>query len=212
MPDFINGQAYRLALDAVNATQRADANKIAWSLGQTDRRFVNKRTGGMLKTPRRVYGSSAASLNLYRIVNWRRARTNKAGIAGAEMSAAARRMRAAALRSTAFIASGWLWAIKRLAVATRDKKGQVRFPLKLSGQPKGWARVATFTLNGVVACEIGNTSLLEISKARTGLRPGNPMPIAERGMAIARHMTASNMIEHLRGKLQPVLNRFSARR
>ena len=211
-PDFINGQAYRLALDAVNATERADANRIAWSLGQTDRRFLNKRTGGKLKTPRRVYGNSAASLNLYRIVNWRRKRRGSAPLGGQAMSGPARKLRAAALRSTGYIASGWLWAIKRLAIATRDKKGQIRFPVKLSGKPKGYARVATFTLNGVVACEIGNTALLAVSAARTGLRKGNPMRVAERGLAIARQMTAANMIEHLRQKLQPVLDRHSARR
>lgn len=208
-PEFINGQALRLASFALRETERADAGKIAWNLGQTDLRFTNKRTGAKLKKARRVFGSSAASINLYRIVNWRRKRAGLKPLGGKEMSGPARRMRGAALRSTGFIASGWVWAIRGMARAVGYSADASR-STKVSGSPKGYAQPARFTISSNASVEIGNTALLAVSAARTGKRQGRPMPIAQKGLSRAFILTARDMIEHLRSKLIPVFNRFSA--
>lgn len=210
-PEFLNGQALRLASHAMNKTERADANKIAWALGQTDRRYVNKRTGKKLKTPKRVFGNTQASLNLYRIVNWRRVRAGKEPLGGKAMSKPARALRAASLRSTSFIASGWVAAVKGLArIAGYRDRTAVSMP-RATGAQKGFVNPATPAINAVVTCTIGNTALLAESARRTGSRPGKPMRIAERGLSIARDLTAKDMLKHLADKLQPVLNKFSAK-
>lgn len=209
-PQFLNGQSLRLASFALRETERADVNKIAWSLGQSDRRFTNKRTGAALKTPKRVY-SSASSLNLYRIVNWRRKRAGLEPLGGQAMSAPARRMRAATLRSAGFIASGWIYAVRGLSRLAGYSDRIPTKGVKVSGQPKGYVLPARFAINSNVTCEIGNTSLLGVSAARTGLRPGRPMKIAMKGLAIAKDLTAKDMLAHLARKLQPVLNQYSAR-
>ena len=210
-PQFLNGQGLRLASFSVRETEKADANKIAWELGQTGRRFVNKRTGGQLKTPKREFSNSAASINLYRIVNWRRKRGGKAPLGGRSMSGPARRMRAAALKSTGFISAGWIYAVKGLSRLS----GYVDYPKsklpKISGQPKGYVNPAVFALSGKVTCEIGNTSLISTSSERTGLRAGNPMKIAFRGLSVAMNLTAKDMLAHLARKLQPVLDQHSAK-
>lgn len=211
-PDFVNGQALRLASFAQSNTARADASKISAFLGQTSSRITNKRTGGRLKNAQKNF-SSKASLDLYRILNWRRVRGGKAALGGAAMSKPARKFRAAALRSTAYIASGWIWSIQQLskAVGYRDLTVKKSGGAKVSGKPKGYARLAKFTLNDHVICEIGNTALLAESAKRTGSRKGAPLRIAERGLAIARDLTAKDMLAHLARKLQPVMNKFSAK-
>lgn len=207
-PEFMNGQGLRVASFAIQETDKADANKIAWQLGQTDRRFVNKRTGGQLKTPRRVYGNSRASLSLYRIINWRRKRTGKRPLGGQEMSSVARKMRAASLRSTGFIASGWIPAVKGLSRLVGYHPRTER--IKTSGAVKGWVRPATFALNSKVVCELGNSALLAMSADRTGKRPGNPLPIANKGIARAMIRTSRDMMDHLVKKLMPVFSRYQA--
>jgi hypothetical protein len=207
-PEFINGQALRLASFAVRETQKADVNKIAWSLGQTDKRTTNARTGAQLKTARRVYGNTAASLSLYKIVNWRRKRAGKAPLGGQAMSSVARKVRGAALRSTGFIASGWVYSVRHLArvVGYRPLTKEA----KISGKPKGYAIPARSVISGKVACEIGNTSLLETSAPRTGSRKGRPTPIGAKGLDRAHWLTAKDMMNHLAQKLAPVIKPFSA--
>lgn len=211
-PQFINGQGLRMASFAVQETQRADASAIAAKLGQTSTRIRSLRNGAMLKHPRRVF-SSRASLDLYRIINWRRERTGRKPLGGKAMSVPARKMRAAALRSTAFIAAGWIYAVRGLARAVgyaESKPTGPKLGTKISGKEKGWVNPAKFALNAQVACEIGNTSLIAMSEARTGSRPGNPLPIAWRGLVRARDLTARDMLEHLAQKLRPILNQYSA--
>jgi hypothetical protein len=210
-PEFLNGQGLKLATTAIQQTEKADTNKIAWSLGQTDRRYVNKRTGKALKMPKRVFGSSAASLNLYRIVNWRRVRANKKPLGGTAMSKPARALRAASLKSTGFISSGWVTAVRGLSrIAGYADRKSVTMP-RATGDPKGYVTPATRAIDAVVSCVIGNTALLGETAARTGSRKGAPMRKAERGLSVARDLTAKDMLAHLARKLQPVLNKFAGK-
>ncbi len=209
-PQFLNGQALRMASFAVRETERADTSMIAAKLGQVSTRIVSLRGGKMLKRPRRVF-SSKASLDLYRIINWRRKRTGKAPIGGAEMSVKARQIRGAALSSTAFIASGWIYAVRVLSKLAGYTVANAYKGPKMTGQEKGWVTPARFALSAQVACTMGNSALLAISAGRTGARSGRPLAVAVRGMVRARNLTARDMLDHLAKKLQPVLNQFSAR-
>jgi hypothetical protein len=209
-PEFVNGQAYRLALDAYLHTPWVGEEKIALQLGRIGTQFRNKRTGANLKKRKAIY-SSKASLDLYRIVNWRRKRGGQKPLGGKEMSKVARAARAAMIRSGGFIGGGWLYAVNKLKRIVRDSKSAaLNHKVKMSGQDKGWANPASFTLNGVVTCEIGNSALLQTSSARTGKRPGKPFILAQKGLEIARYHTAQNMLAHLAEKLQPVLTKHSA--
>lgn len=210
-PQFLNGQALRMASFAVESTEKADPNKIAWALGQVNRVFSNKKTGKALKTPRRVY-SSAKSLSLYKIVNWRRARVGLPGLGGKAMSKPARKLRAAALRSTSFIASGWIYAVRGLSRLVGYEGVARPKSARMTGSEKGWVQPATFTLSGIVSCIIGNSALLAQSAQRTGARDGRPMRIAQHGLGIARDRTAKDMLAHLARKVQPILTQHSATR
>lgn len=212
-PQFVNGQMLRIASFAIQDTEKADAGLIAAKLGQVSTRIRAKKTGKRLKKGVREF-SSKASLDLYRIVNWRRKRVGLPPVSGKEMSKVARKMRAATLRSTAFIAAGWIPAVRGLAAAVGygAYAKAPKLSTRLSGQPKGFVVPAGFTLNDNVTCTIGNTALLGVSAARTGMRPGNPLPIAEAGLSSAAYRTMQDMLNHLRGKVQPVLDKFSAKR
>lgn len=217
-PQFLNGQGLRLSSFAVKHTQKADTGTIAAQLGQVSTRIRNKKTGGMLSRRsdgRRGFGvrefSSAASRDLYRIINWRRTRTGKNAIGGKEMSKPARRMRSATLRSPGFIAAGWIYAVKGLAKAVGYSEFLDTKVPKMSGEPKGWVNPARAAINSIVTCTMGNTSLLGRSAERTGLRNGNPMPVAQKGLTLAYQLTAKDMLDHLAKKLQPVFNQFSAK-
>ena len=210
-PQFLNGQGLRLASFAVRETQRANPDTIAQKLGQTGTQTTNKRTGKALKKAKRIYKGSAASLALYKIVNWRRARAGKEPLGGKAMGKAARSVRAASLRSTGFIASGWVYAVRGLArLAGYGDRINVNQP-RVSGEAKGYAVPAVSALSSVVTCEIGNTSLIAESAKRTGSRRGAPLKTANRGIEVAMALTAKDMLAHLARKLQPVLDQHSAK-
>lgn len=210
-PEIVNGQAYRLALDAYLHTPWVGEEKIALALGRVGTQVRNKRTGAKLKKAKAIY-SSRQSLDLYRIVNWRRKRGGKEALGGKAMSKVARAARAAILRSGGYVGGGWLYAVNKLKRITRGLKSEaLNHNVKMSGAAKGGANPATFQLSGMVTCEVFNTALIAKSSARTGNRPGRPMILAQKGLEIARAYTAQNMLEHIRSKLQPVLTKHSAK-
>jgi hypothetical protein len=210
-PEIVNGQAYRLALDAYLHTPWVGEEKIALALGRVGTQVRNKRTGAKLKKSKAIY-SSMQSLDLYRIVNWRRVRGGLNALGGKAMSKVARKARAAMLRSGGYVGGGWLYAVNKLKRVTRGLKTEaLNHKVKMSGAEKGGALPATFKLSGVVTCEVFNTALIAQSAARTGNRQGKPMILAQKGLEIARAYTAQNMIEHMRSKLQPVMDKFSAK-
>ena len=210
-PEIVNGQAYRLALDAYLHTPWVGEEKIALTLGHVGTQFRNKRTGASLKRKKNIY-SSKQSLDLYKIVNWRRVRGGLKALGGKEMSKVARKARAAMLRSGGYVGGGWLYAVNKLKRITRGLKTQaLNHKVKMSGADKGGAIPATSTISGMVTCEVFNTSLIAKSSPRTGNRTGKPLILAQRGLEIARAYTAQNMLDHIREKLQPVLDRHSAK-
>lgn len=217
-PQFLNGQGLRLGSFAVRETEKSDASKISAELGQVSTRIRNLKTGAFLSRRsgsrggfgRKVY-SSESSQDLYRIINWRRVRTGKKPVGGKAMSKPARKMRAASLRSPGFIAAGWIFAVKGLARAVGYSPFLDTKTPRMSGKQKGWVNPARTAINSRVDCTLGNTSLLAQSEDRTGRRPGNPMPIATRGLARAYALTTKDMLDHLAKKLRPVFAQFSTK-
>lgn len=126
IPEIVNTKAFFIARRAVVETEKADAGKI--------RAFFNKGTQAIVG----------------KIINFRRGQRGEKGLYGDEMKEAQAMMKAARLRSVAFIKSGWLPAIKTLSKLVPSKRGAARSEegdrtgrAKIVGQEKGKAKPAT---------------------------------------------------------------------
>ena len=125
IPEIVNTKAFFVARRAVVETEKADSSKV--------RRFFNKGT-------QEIVG---------KIINARRGKAGKKGLYGDAMAEAQMMMKAARLRSIAFIKSGWLPAIKTLEKfvkykrgAARNEEGSATGRAAIVGKPKGRAKPA----------------------------------------------------------------------
>jgi hypothetical protein len=192
-PKFINGQLFRVATLAIKATEKADRHRVERQMG-TVRKVEKVRSSsaakGWVRISRRelIHDSFAA-----RIINARLRARGADMVWGQELIERARKLIAAKARSVAFIKSGWIPAVQRLAPLV-GMRGASLDGAKKIGAPKGYAIPATFTLSGEVRGEIGNTALMHRSKfsAWHG-KAGNPMPIAQKGLQTAINLTVRDM-------------------
>ena len=120
IPEIVNTKAFFIARAAVVYTPKADSSKV--------RKFFSKST-------QKIVGM---------IINKRRGERGEKGLYGDEMAEAQAMMKAARLRSVAFIKSGWLPAIKTLGKlipsksgAMRSEEGDATGRTKQVGQEKG---------------------------------------------------------------------------
>lgn len=113
----INTKAYYIARRAVVETPAVKPEEI--------REFIKRDDGAIIG----------------KIINARRGKRGEKGLYGKEMAQMVATVRAARLRSRAFIKSGWLWAVKTLAPHA-EKIGQPRITgpkAKTIGRAKGSA-------------------------------------------------------------------------
>lgn len=200
-PEVVNGQGLALASRAMRNTEKAEASQISHELGQTTQTTSNKgRT--------RFKWSFASNNTLaHRIVISRLRKAGQAIPSQADIDRIAKRMVAARRKASAFIKSGWIYAIRQLSrvVGYKDRRGQRGDRgARMTGQPKGSARPAQRTLSGIVACEITNTALISEDGS-------NPMPVAERGLAKAFAESTADMKRHLEEKLSGVFVKYNGR-
>lgn len=126
---IVNTKAFYIARAALAYTPKADSSAI--------RRFFGRGNG-------EVVG---------KIINKRRGERGEKGLYGKSMQDAALMMRAARLRSVAFLKSGWLPAIKTLAKLAEKPSRAVRLDrsAKEIGRPKGSAIPASGTTSAIYA-------------------------------------------------------------
>lgn len=190
---FINSRALHVAKKAIEDTEKANGDKIAYELASNVRTQmrVSKKTG-MRKTLRKydVMEDSLAA----RIVNARLSKAGEALVFGKELAKKARRLIGARLRAVAFIRSGWIYAIRTLGAAVGGA-GSNQGAARMTGQPKGYARPARRAVNSVVMAEIGNTALLSEAARSVG----------QKGLAKAFDRERKEMLDHaFRTLKQPV--------
>jgi hypothetical protein len=102
VPEIVNTKAFFIARAAVVYTPKADSSKVRAFFGKDTKKIV-----GM-------------------IINKRRGQRGQKGLYGKAMEEAQAMMKAARLRSVAFIKSGWLPAIKTLEKLTHYRRGVQR--------------------------------------------------------------------------------------
>jgi hypothetical protein len=134
--EIVNTKAFFIARRAVVETPKADSAKV--------RKFFDRAT-------QRIVGM---------IINARRGKRGEKGLYGEAMREAQMMMKAARLRSVAFLKSGWLPAIKTLEKLTNYRRGVARSEAGSAigralqiGQPKGHAvpaREGSFLAKAVI--------------------------------------------------------------
>lgn len=201
--DFNNGQAFRVATLALNYTRKADANRIARELGEVtvELHAIKPRKNQKKVSYRRVVSDVQGSLAA-RILLKHFRMTGHWMAAGSNLEERVKHFIASAKRSAAFIASGWVPAIKRLSSVIRQKpatgKGIGR--VKVYGQPKGYAKPAVPSFFGKSFCEIQNSALLTTSRRNPGAQK-DPTPIAEQALLYALDEAAIDMDNELARRL-----------
>jgi hypothetical protein len=208
---FVNGQSFALMLSALRNTEKAEANRIAFTLGQVATKVTIGKRGpnkGKLRKGANVYAADSLAS---RIINAKRRQQGLEMLFGKDLEKAVKRFIGARVRASAFIKSGWLPAIRGLASAVGKAGGvQKGDSARMTGAPKGFVIPARKAVSSVAVCEMGNTALLAESAERTGSRKGRPMPVAQRGLMIAYRAVERDILKHLAEKLGPEFRKFSA--
>jgi hypothetical protein len=213
-PDFINGRGLAVASKALRNTKKASASKIKALLGEagfTRNAKMNKR--GRVVATYLNHGSAIRNTMAYRIIVARIIKSGGRPASTASIEEAAKKLIAAAVKSVAFIKSGWIPAIKELAALVYDKPREYSssqlHDAEVVGIPKGGTTPARFKLKGEIFCNIWNTALITVGKRSILTGPSNPLPIAELGLNLAMASEMKEMEEHLARKLNPIIEDFN---
>jgi hypothetical protein len=195
LPDFINGQAMAVAVQAIKLTRKADASRIEYELGTvgyTTRTISKgKRKGQVVKGDRILKNDSLAR----RILFAHYAKTKKWLTAGATIKDKADNLIKKRLRGVGYIKAGWIPAFKTLSSVVRRKPAKASggaYGVKQFGAPKGSAIPAKQAL-GLIYATIEN-SVPGFSKTTE--------PYAVEGLRQALAFTAADMTEVLAKRLK----------
>lgn len=205
-PEVVNGQGLALATRALKLTRKANANKIAVTLGQVASQAFGKKGQKLSRRrPKRVFAEDRRSLG-YRIAVKRLLESGKS-FTDKDVVDYMRKLVGARIRSAAFIASGWIYAIRTLSKLVGYKNaGVVKYSAsetaRMKGWAKGYAKPATRVWSGIVECEIANTALIH--------RDGgtSPKQVAEAGLALAFVDSVKDMRRHLQEKMGSIFAKF----
>lgn len=199
--DIVNSKALDVAFKSLALTEKADADKVAATLGQVATGTIKDRKTGMLKKGRRIYDSSEASFAA-RIINKRLRDQGKKMLWGDALAAAVKKFINARLRSIAFIRSGFLPAIRQLSRVNKDAsmRKMVGSLARQFGQDKGRAIPATETYQP--AAYIINSAFKGSTKAET---------VAHKGTVAALHAVRADMLVYIKSHLKPINERFSGK-
>lgn len=151
MASVMTGKGMDLALESIRTTAKADADKLAWKLGQIGTRaFTGKAGRGKgfrrLKRAKRIYGQDTLA---ERIIRKRAIDSGEGELSQEEASKRARKFAGERLRAVGFVKSGWISAYLGLQKTLRDKrdstgnKGLLR-SVRRFGKAKGRAVPAKF--------------------------------------------------------------------
>lgn len=218
--DFTNGQALKVAIEAIRRTSKANAAEIRTVLGQIgsgvafkarkrDTKAGKKGSYRTVKTGAVIAGNSFAE----RILAKRFRLSGKWAVAGNTMEERVRNLIAARVKSATFIASGWLPARRLLFAAVRQKPPGINLSFAGAtqyGKEKGSAKLASPNgIFGIITAEITNSALLDKPNVPAPPPGGDPMPVATKGLQAALDETERDMIETLERRLKPDFDRFN---
>jgi hypothetical protein len=204
----INTKAYYVARKAVWFTPKADTKRIAAQLGQViavkESRMTKK--GKLRMTTRKtltlVKGTQHNAPLAALIINARGGSNNQKGLYGSRMSRAIQKLLAARKRSVAFIKSGWLPAIKKLAPLS-DRRGAPATDSAAAqvGREKGTATPAKDGFNP--SAEIVNLATTRRDKKSALVRYGAP------GLQKAFDDEVKSMNQYIEAKMKPDADKFN---
>lgn len=195
LPDFLNGQAMAVAVQAIKLTKKADAGRIEYELGtigySTRTITKGKRKGQVVKGGRIIKNDSLAR----RILFAHYAKTKRWLANGATIKDKADNLIKKRLRGVGYIKAGWIPAFIKLSSVVRRKPAKATggaFGVKQFGIPKGSAIPAKQT-PGIIYTQIEN-GVPGYSKTTE--------PYAVAGLKQALAITAKDMTEELARRLK----------
>lgn len=209
LPDFMNGQAFKVAIEAMRLTDRANRAQVERELGQVAtkvRLSTSRKTGAKsFKSAGRIVEEDSLAA---RILGKRFKDTGSWGVRGSDMAKRVLNLIAARVRSINFIRAGWIGAIRRLDAVVRRKPRVSRSrDVKTYGVLKGGALPAA---DGVAcAVEIFNTALSP--RVKEPSKKGNPMPVAEIGLIRAFAAATADMRQEFERRMEAHFKAVSAR-
>jgi hypothetical protein len=150
IPTIVNTKAFYIARRATVETPAVSAEEI--------RKFIGTDGGAIMG----------------KIINSRRGKRGEKGLYGKEMTKMIATVKAARLRSRAFLKSGWLWAVKQLEPFA-EKRGAPRVDrkAKIIGKAKGRAEPAKQGFR--VVAKIINTVTAKWDKRETAASKAEPV-------------------------------------
>lgn len=205
--EIVNTKAYYVARKAIWFTPKADVYRMKQQLGgivtvnrlNRKGKSVKRRETQLVKSTR--IDAPLAAL----ILNARRAKDGMPGLYGRAMDRAIRNLLSARYRSDAFLKSGWLESVQKLAPLVKDKGGAApRDPAaRQVGRSKG---DATPAVNG-------NNPTAEIVNLASARRDTKAALIqyGEPGLQQALADEEASMREYIERKMQPDAERFNSR-
>jgi len=132
LPEVLNKKALYLARGALQFTPRASRAAIE-ALGIVAYRIASK-TGRRLKKAKAIYNVTDSRARHILLAAWRK-RGELSGKSEADIQAGVKKLIAARLRSIAFLASGWIPAIR--AMARKTGEAATTLDARQFGRPKG---------------------------------------------------------------------------
>lgn len=121
MPEIVNKKALFISRGAIRETNRPSKSDIQNGLGKVVYDIARTKSG----RGKRVLslGKNSAPIAAM-LINFRRGKMGKPGLFGDEMNQAIKRLVGKAQSARAFLASGWIPAVKKLSPLVRGKFGQ----------------------------------------------------------------------------------------
>lgn len=154
---IVNTKAYYIARAACRFTPRPEKGKIKQSLSEIIHDAKTTKSGKTRKYLKKSSDNATPIAAL--LVNWKRGKLGLKGLTGEAMKKAVKTLIASREKARAYLASGWIPAIKKLErlaenpskAAPRDNEaGRIK-------KSKGWASVASET-DAIAKAIIGNES------------------------------------------------------
>ena len=211
---IINTKAYRIAIVACHETKRATKADIQKGIGQLVFEMQRAASGrahrvltksGLFTSTAGGYYKSAKGVPIAALIlNKLRGKRGEQGLYGAEMKEAIRRLVTKRFSAVAYLASGWLPAIKKLAPLA-DRGGGLPRPLelgmRLSNPYLGSVIVATESANP--RAQITNTAVSKYSTTKDPLTKYG-LPALQKGFDVETASMKQYIEDHLKESARSV--------
>ena len=202
LSDILNRKLFSILLKAYTYTPKATREQIEADLNVVAYRVSRSRKTGKMKRRNAIFGTATL---VYRIINAARGRAKKKGFYGAQMAKAARKLIGRRLSGIGALRMGWVGAIKKMENIVKQTAAIVQGPRvrqRGTAMParEGWSPKALASYN------------LNVRKGPKGARTPQIDKRVELALSRAFAYETQSMREYIARKMQPVTNRFNARK